>query len=132
MARHSLPLHSLDAFRLAALLNVTKPRQTAMKESLVSLQNSLATFLAQTDDKTIIDDAVREAITETVNFPPPANDGQALADMGYTAPTYAKLAAKLTTIVQHYKASEAVLRSEVITASTVGGCIELVIKKAGI
>lgn len=132
MAKRSLKIRPLDVFRIAALLKAAKPRRTTLRESLSPLQENVMAALADADNKQIIEDAVIDAILETVDFPPPVSRAQSLDNMGYTDPTYAKLAAKLTDIVRHYKPSETVLRSEVKEAETVGGCIDLVLTKSGV
>ena len=132
MTKRSFNISPLDAFRIAALLKTAKPRRATLRESLAPLHDSVMAAFAEADDKHTIEDAVTEAITETVNFPPPVSDAQSLDNMGYTDPTYAKLAAKLTDIVRHYKPSETILRSVVKAAGTVGACVDLVIGKAGV
>lgn len=132
MAKHVLLISPLDAIRIAAILETARPRRKALREALEPLRANLMEALAEADSKETVEIATKEAITETVNFPPPVSDAQSLDNMGYTTPTYTKLAAKLTGIVQHHNPSERVLRSEVQAAETVGGCVDMVIKKAGV
>lgn len=132
MAKRSIKIDPIDAFRIAAILKTAKPRQKALRELLTSVQKNFMAALADEDAKETIEDAVKDAITETVNFPPPVSNEQSLDNMGYTDPTYTKLASKLTNIVRVHNASERVLRSEVKAAETVGGCVDMVIEKAGV
>lgn len=132
MAKRPLKISPLDAFRIAAVLKTAKPRRTTLRESLTPLQDNIMAAFADADAKETIEDAVKEAVTETINFPLPVSDAQSLANMGYSDPTFAKLAAKLTDIVRVHNSGETVLRSEVKNAKTVGGCVDMVIKKAGV
>ena len=132
MAKRSLEISSLDAFRIAAVLKTARPRRKALRETITPMHDSLIESLLDGDPEETIREAVVETILQIAGKQPPVGDAQTLSGLGYTEPMYAQLAAEMTTIVQAFKPSATILPSEVKKATTVGSCVSLAIKKAGV
>lgn len=132
MAKRSLEISSLNAFRIAAVLKIAKPRRKALRKTITPMHDNLIKSLLDDDSEETIREAVDEAILQIAGKQPPVGDAQTLSGLGYTEPMYAQLAGEMTTIVQAFKPSATILPSDVKKAATVGGCVSLAIKKAGV
>lgn len=132
MAKRSFEISSLNAFRIVAVLKTAKPRRKALRKTITPMHDNLIESLLDDDPEETIREAVVEAILQIAGKQPPVSDAQTLSGLGYIEPMYAQLAAEMTTIVQAFKPSATILPSEVKKSATVGGCVSLAVKKAGV